>query len=83
MKYFFNPARPSSDLRPSEKQANCYRYLLAPNPVTHNLLGYSDLSSLEMSEGPHCDLWEEQGGRVWKEDPTEAHAGLTDVGLRE
>lgn len=82
-RYYHNPARPPSDLRPSEKQANLVRYMLSPTAVTHHHLGYSDLSSIEGCEAGITDIWEEQGGRVWSDDPSEAHAGLTDVGTRE
>ena len=75
--------RPISDLRPSEKQANLVRYLLSPIPVTHNHFGYTDLSSMEQCDAGAGDLWEEQRGKVWSEEATEAHSELTDVGMRE
>ena len=82
-RYYHHPARPPSDLRPSEKQANLVRYMLSPTAMTHHHLGYSDLSSMEGCDAGLTDIWEEQGGRVWAEDPSEAHAELTDVGTRE
>ena len=72
-----DPPRAFSGQRPSERQANLIKYLFSPTPVMHHDFGYSDISSVEQCQAGLADLWEEQGGDVWVEPPTEMHAIMT------
>lgn len=49
----------------------------------HHDFGYGDIPSVEQRQAGSSDLWEEQGGDVWNQEPTEVHAGLTDVGMKQ
>lgn len=52
------------------------RYLFCPTPVLHHDWRYSDVGTIENARGGACDLWEEQGGLIWDEAPTNAHLAL-------
>jgi len=82
-RYYQDSVRLPSARRPSEKQVNLFRFLLSPKPVLHHDFGYSDVSSIELCQTGHSDLWEEQGGDIWKQEATEAHTDLTEAGMRK
>ncbi|KIY34418.1 hypothetical protein I305_03200 [Cryptococcus gattii E566] len=70
------PPQPPPPLTPSEKQHGLIRYLLSPYPVLIPVLGYSDVASIESCKQGQSDLWEEMGGKVWEEEPSEAHKSM-------
>lgn len=71
------PPQPPPPLTPGEKQHGLIRYLLSPYPILSPVLGYSDVASIESCKQDQSDLWEEMGGKVWEEEPSEAHKSLT------
>ncbi|KIS00878.1 hypothetical protein L804_02301 [Cryptococcus deuterogattii 2001/935-1] len=71
------PPQPPPPLTPGEKQHGLIRYLLSPYPILSTVLGYSDVASIESCKQGQSDLWEEMGGKVWEEEPSEAHKSLT------
>ncbi|WVQ78529.1 hypothetical protein IAT38_000615 [Cryptococcus sp. DSM 104549] len=68
---------------PEEKQKALIRYILSPYPVLTNQYGYTDLASIDGCKRGTSDLWEEQGGAVWDEPPSEAHLGMDDHAMEE
>ncbi|OXB38805.1 hypothetical protein J007_01408 [Cryptococcus neoformans] len=70
------PPQPPPLLTPGEQQHDLIRYLLSPYPVLTSVLGYSDVASIESCKRGESDLWEEMGGKVWEEGPSEAHKSL-------
>jgi hypothetical protein len=66
-----------------QKQQELLRYLLAAEPVLNSEWGYTDVSSIQLCKAGQSDLWEEAGGQVWDEPPTQTHLGLTDNQIRE
>ena len=80
-----NPAhaRQAYDLSASEKQANLLRYMFCPEAVEDLRWGYNDVQDIELCASGNSDLWESQGGRVYQEEPSEAHLSIPDEGLNE
>lgn len=70
------PPQPPPFLTPGEKQHDLIRYLLSPYPILTPVLGYSDVASIESCKRGESDLWEEMGGKVWEEEPSEVHKSL-------
>ncbi|OXG21701.1 hypothetical protein C366_01384 [Cryptococcus neoformans Tu401-1] len=70
------PPQPPPLLTPGEQQHDLIRYLLSPYPILTSVLGYSDVASIESCKRGESDLWEEMGGKVWEEGPSEAHKSL-------
>ena len=75
--YISIPQTPGSSPHKT-RQDRLLRYLFHPTPVDYADGMYSDISSLEVCKSGHCDLWEEQAGRVWMEPPSEAQLELDD-----
>nr|XP_031861170.1 uncharacterized protein CI109_003531 [Kwoniella shandongensis]KAA5528242.1 hypothetical protein CI109_003531 [Kwoniella shandongensis] len=66
---------------PAERQNGLVRFLLFPHPVTTLELGYTDLASIEGCKLGDGDIWEEVDGKVWAEEPSEAHLSLDHGGV--
>ncbi|ORX33743.1 hypothetical protein BD324DRAFT_638421 [Kockovaella imperatae] len=69
--------------RPSERRDNLLRYLFSPTPITHYDFGYTDISSVEQCASGTSDLWEEDGGRLWAEAPSQAHSNVSEADVTE
>ncbi|WVF71971.1 hypothetical protein IAT40_006781 [Kwoniella sp. CBS 6097] len=72
-----------SHLSPGERQQNLLRYLFAPYPVTTMIYEYTDLSSIKCCKEGNDDLFEEDKGRIWAEQPSESHSALDDEAMRD
>ena len=70
-------------LLPSERKDQLVKYMMSPYPVAHYDWRYSDISSMEQAQSGYSDLWEEDGGKVWNEIPSQAHSSLSEQDTRE
>ncbi|EIW70020.1 hypothetical protein TREMEDRAFT_30253, partial [Tremella mesenterica DSM 1558] len=68
---------------PSVQQSDLLKYLFSPTAVHHHDWQYTDLDSLRVCDQRESDLWEEMGGHVWVEQPSQAHLKLTDEGYKD
>ncbi|WRT67323.1 uncharacterized protein IL334_004293 [Kwoniella shivajii] len=64
------------DDTPSGAQQNLLRYLFSPYDVSHKHFKYDDISSIQLCKEGQADLWEEQQGAIWMEEPSEAHKDI-------
>ncbi|WVQ98940.1 hypothetical protein IAU59_006072 [Kwoniella sp. CBS 9459] len=67
----------------SERQQKLLQYLFAPHPITSMTYEYTDLSSIKCCQEGNYDLFEEDKGRIWIEQPSEAHSALDDEAMRD
>ncbi|WWD09924.1 hypothetical protein V865_008054 [Kwoniella europaea PYCC6329] len=59
------------------------RYLFSPAAITTSEHGYDDLSSISLCREGQSDLWEEQDGKVWYEEPSDAHKSLNEESMKD
>ncbi|OCF45377.1 hypothetical protein I317_00622 [Kwoniella heveanensis CBS 569] len=83
-----NQSSADQDVFPShrtagERQHNLLQYLFATHPVTTMMYDYTDLSSIRCCREGNDDLFEEDKGRIWAEEPSEAHSALDDEAISD
>ncbi|WVW82869.1 hypothetical protein I302_104881 [Kwoniella bestiolae CBS 10118] len=64
-------------------QQNMLKYLFSPTAITHLEYEYNDVSSISLCKEGKSDLWEEQDGNVWYEQPSEAHKSLDEETMKD
>ncbi|WWC89756.1 uncharacterized protein L201_004682 [Kwoniella dendrophila CBS 6074] len=73
----------SSTLTEEATQQNMLKYLCSPTIVVDLEYGYNDISSYTQCRNGKSDLWEEQDGQIWHEEPTESHKSLNEETMRD
>nr|XP_019013725.1 uncharacterized protein I206_01796 [Kwoniella pini CBS 10737]OCF52506.1 hypothetical protein I206_01796 [Kwoniella pini CBS 10737] len=72
-----------STLTPDVTQRDMIKYLFAPLAIVNLEYGYNDVSSLSMCKDGKSDLWEEQDGKIWYEQPSEIHKSLDEEAIKD
>ncbi|KAK4687045.1 hypothetical protein P7C73_g3078, partial [Tremellales sp. Uapishka_1] len=65
----------------ADKQARLLAYLFSPRPVTDHRLEYNDNTSIRLCTQGLSDTYEEDGGIIWHEEPSQAHLSLVEDGI--
>ncbi|KAK6903149.1 hypothetical protein I203_108412 [Kwoniella mangroviensis CBS 8507] len=68
---------------PEASQQAMLKYLFSPAAITTLEHGYDDLSTISLCREGQSDLWEEQDGKVWCEEPSDSHKSLYEETMKD